>query len=135
MEIIEFGQWQLAINRTATINAYQQIEQQTAVQEERYFVQYCTENSEDLIVMLQDLGVDPAKPYDFQASVVENGQALFCSGKYYVQGEIKEGEIDGWDAQVNEVVLSLTNELQHLNFQDGPQIEISFECVIPYTLI
>ncbi len=136
MEVIQINDWILKVERLKTVDKYSDFEFLQNTDEARNFSLICENDWANAPEFLLQLGIDLAKPFELQATVVEAGNAVMYSGKYYFVGQVEQGEIDEWDLNVEDYCFSLTKEIEEHPFSDVLEtVEISFEVVLPWKII
>ena len=136
MEVIQINDWILNVERSKTIDKYNNFEFLQNTDEALNFSSIGKNNWTQAPEFLLQLGIDLAKPFDLQATIVEDGNAVMYSGKYYFVGQVEQGEIDEWDLIIDDFCFSLTKEMQEHPFNGTLEtVEISFEVVLPWKII
>lgn len=112
-------------------NTKRHYEQLLPEEKESYqLFQHYIAQDEELKSFLEQFGINPNKPSLLESYEVEQGTAHMFTGKFYFEGYLEMGEIDGWDIVCSDAVLSFTNE-EPAPFEEPvtSYVEISFELI------
>lgn len=136
MEELQVEQWYLLVDEVTTAKIYEELpflhEGDAALSN---FIQVLKYEAADMQTLLQRLGVDNRKPFQFSALPVENNTKMLYTGMFYVQGAVMMGDFDAWDVVLDMFCLSLTTDFSDMPPQMGDMVvEISFEAVMPWIL-
>lgn len=130
MDWIQVDGYMIVVEREKT---YEQYEKLDILSSESYqlFREHYLKNDE-LSTFLQQFGIAPIKPTSLESLIVEEGQAILFTGKYYFEGFLELGEYDLWDLIVGAAVFSFTQEeAAPFSSEAMSYVELSFEMVLP----
>ena len=136
MEELQLEEWYLLVDEVTTAQIYAALpplhDDSAAL---KNFTQVLKYEAADMQMLLQRLGIDNQKPFEFSALPVENNTKMLYTGMFYVHGAVMMGDFDAWDVVLDMFCLSLTTDFQAMPAEMGDMvIEISFEAVMPWIL-
>lgn len=135
MEELQVEEWYLLVDEVTTEQIYNALPQHNVDSALCNFTEVLKYYAADMQTLLQRLGIDNQKPFDFNALPVENNTKMMYTGIFYVHGAVMMGDFDAWDVVLDMFCLALTADFSAAPEQMGETvIEISFEAVMPWIL-
>ena len=130
MDWIQLENYMLIVEKDKTAHEYKQLSMDKS-DDYTLFIEHCLDDMH-FVEFLKQFGIDQTKPVSLQATMVEQGEAILFTGKFYFEGYLEMGEYDLWDIVIGDAVLSFTKEEPApFSTNNASFVEISFEIVKP----
>ena len=128
MDWIQLENYMLIVEKDKTAHEYKQLSMDKS-DDYTLFIEHCLDDMH-FVEYLMQFGIDQTKPVSLQATMVEQGEAILFTGKFYFEGYLEMGEYDLWDIVIGDAVLSFTKEeTAPFSTNNASYVEISFEIV------
>jgi len=128
MDWIQLEDYMLVVEKDKTASEYKQLSLDKS-DDYTLFIEHCLDDMH-FVEFLKQFGIEQTKPVSLQATMVEQGEAVLFTGKFYFEGYLEMGEYDLWDIVIGDAVLSFTKEEPApFSTNNASFVEISFEIV------